>query len=136
MRVTGTEARNRFGSLCSQAKREPVFVEKAGQHDIVFLSAEQYLALQAGQCITSHGLLVAQMHRTRENAGQIIFNVTRPHAGTLHGQKISHAAQPSRKSVLGLRPLLRCQRHALWQRVRPHAPPKRAVRRRLAGVGR
>jgi len=31
MRVTATEAKNRFGSLCAQAKREPVFVEKAGQ---------------------------------------------------------------------------------------------------------
>ena len=28
------------------AKREPVFVEKAGQIDTVILSAEQYLALQ------------------------------------------------------------------------------------------
>ena len=47
MRVTATEAKNRFGSLCAQAKREPVFVEKAGQIDTVILSAEQYLALQA-----------------------------------------------------------------------------------------
>ncbi|MEO5688029.1 MAG: type II toxin-antitoxin system Phd/YefM family antitoxin [Burkholderiaceae bacterium] len=47
MRVTATEAKNRFGSLCAQAKREPVFVEKAGQLDTVILSAEQYLALQA-----------------------------------------------------------------------------------------
>ncbi|MBN9372487.1 MULTISPECIES: type II toxin-antitoxin system Phd/YefM family antitoxin [Hydrogenophaga] len=46
MRVTATEAKNRFGSLCAQAKREPVFVEKAGQIDTVILSAEQYLALQ------------------------------------------------------------------------------------------
>lgn len=50
MRVTATEAKNRFGSLCAQAKREPVFVEKAGQLDTVILSAEHYLALQA-----SHG---------------------------------------------------------------------------------
>lgn len=49
MRVTATEAKNRFGSLCAQAKREPVFVEKAGQIDSVILSAEQYRALQAGQ---------------------------------------------------------------------------------------
>ena len=47
MRVTATEAKNRFGSLCAQAKREPVFVEKAGQLDTVILSAETYLALQA-----------------------------------------------------------------------------------------
>ena len=49
MRVTATEAKNRFGSLCAQAKREPVFVEKAGQLDSVILSAEQYQALRAGQ---------------------------------------------------------------------------------------
>jgi len=48
MRVTATEAKNRFGSLCAQAKREPVFVEKAGQLDSVILSAEHYLALRAG----------------------------------------------------------------------------------------
>lgn len=46
MRVTATEAKNRFGSLCAQAKREPVFVEKAGRIDTVILSAEQYHALQ------------------------------------------------------------------------------------------
>ncbi|RZL38946.1 MAG: type II toxin-antitoxin system Phd/YefM family antitoxin [Rubrivivax sp.] len=49
MRVTATEAKNRFGSLCAQAKREPVFVEKAGQIDTVILSVEQYQALQAHQ---------------------------------------------------------------------------------------
>ena len=49
MRVTATEAKNRFGSLCAQAKREPVFVEKAGQLDPVILSVEQYLALKANQ---------------------------------------------------------------------------------------
>jgi len=49
MRVTATEAKNRFGSLCAQAKREPVFVEKAGQIDTVILSAEQYQVLQANQ---------------------------------------------------------------------------------------
>ena len=47
MRVTATEAKNRFGSLCAQAKRGPVFVEKAGQLDSVILSAEEYQALQA-----------------------------------------------------------------------------------------
>ena len=47
MRVTATEAKNRFGSLSAQAKREPIFVEKAGQLDTVILSAEHYHALQA-----------------------------------------------------------------------------------------
>jgi len=49
MRVTATEAKNRFGSLCAQAKREPVFVEKAGQIDTVILSAEQYETLLGAQ---------------------------------------------------------------------------------------
>ncbi len=49
MRVTATEAKNRFGSLCALAKREPVFVEKAGQIDSVILSLEHYRALQANQ---------------------------------------------------------------------------------------
>jgi prevent-host-death family protein len=47
MRVTATEAKNRFGNLSAQAKREPIFVEKAGQLDTVILSAEHYQALQA-----------------------------------------------------------------------------------------
>ena len=46
MRVTATEAKNRFGSLSAHAKREPVFVEKAGQHDTVIICAEHYYALQ------------------------------------------------------------------------------------------
>jgi PHD/YefM family antitoxin component YafN of YafNO toxin-antitoxin module len=47
MRVTATEAKYRFSSLCTQAKREPVFVEIAGQLDTVILSAEHYQALKA-----------------------------------------------------------------------------------------
>jgi PHD/YefM family antitoxin component YafN of YafNO toxin-antitoxin module len=49
MRVSATEAKNRFGSLSAHAKREPVFVEKAGQLDTVIISAEHYHALQANQ---------------------------------------------------------------------------------------
>ena len=47
MRISATEAKNRFGNLCAQAKREPVFVEKAGHLDTVILSVEHYQALQA-----------------------------------------------------------------------------------------
>ena len=47
MRITATEAKNRFGRVCAEAKREPVFVEKAGRIDTVIVSAEQYQALQA-----------------------------------------------------------------------------------------
>lgn len=49
MQITATEAKNRFGSLCAQAKREPVFVEKAGLIDSVILSIEQYQVLKTGQ---------------------------------------------------------------------------------------
>ena len=37
MQITATEAKNRFGRICAQAKKEPVFVEKAGQIDTVIL---------------------------------------------------------------------------------------------------
>ncbi|NBS63947.1 MAG: prevent-host-death protein [Betaproteobacteria bacterium] len=47
MRVSATEAKNRFGSLSAHAKLEPIFVEKAGQLDTVILSAEHYYALKA-----------------------------------------------------------------------------------------
>ena len=47
MRITATEAKNRFGRICAEAKREPVFVEKAGRIDTVIVSAEQYQALLA-----------------------------------------------------------------------------------------
>ncbi len=49
MHITATEAKNRFGSVCAQAKREPVFVEKAGLVDTVILSVEHYQALQTTQ---------------------------------------------------------------------------------------
>lgn len=45
MRFAATEARNRFGSLCTQAKREPVFVKKVGRLDLFILSAEHFQAL-------------------------------------------------------------------------------------------
>jgi len=41
MRVSATEAKNRFGSLSVIAKRESVFVEKASHLDTVIMSAEQ-----------------------------------------------------------------------------------------------
>lgn len=47
MHITATDAKNRFGQVCAQAKREPVFVEKAGRVDTVILSAEHYQTLQA-----------------------------------------------------------------------------------------
>ena len=46
MQVTATEAKNRFGYVCAQAKQSPVFVEKDGRVDSVILSVEQFQALQ------------------------------------------------------------------------------------------
>lgn len=47
MQVTATEAKNRFGHVCAQAKKAPVFVEKDGRVDSVILSLEAFQALQA-----------------------------------------------------------------------------------------
>lgn len=54
MRITATDAKNRFGSVCAQAKSGPVFVEKAGRIDTVILSAEQYQALQCKNLQSEH----------------------------------------------------------------------------------
>ncbi len=56
MRVTATEASNRFGSACAQAKREPVFVEKAGHIDTLILSTEHYEALQVSSGKTTRAV--------------------------------------------------------------------------------
>jgi prevent-host-death family protein len=47
MQITATEAKNRFGFFCSQAKSEPVVVEKDGRPDTVLLSYEEFQALKA-----------------------------------------------------------------------------------------
>ena len=47
MRVTATQAKNRFGSICSYAKLEPVFIEKDGKVDSVILSAKMFETLSA-----------------------------------------------------------------------------------------
>lgn len=47
MQVTATEAKNRFGQLCAQAKAAPVIVEKDGRPDSVILSYADYQALTA-----------------------------------------------------------------------------------------
>lgn len=53
MRITATEAKNRFGSVCARAKRGPVFVEKSGLVDTVILSIDHYQALQTAKEKTS-----------------------------------------------------------------------------------
>ncbi|NBW50239.1 MAG: type II toxin-antitoxin system Phd/YefM family antitoxin [Betaproteobacteria bacterium] len=47
MQVTATEAKNRFGYVCAQAKAEPVFIEKDGRIDSVILSLQDFEALKA-----------------------------------------------------------------------------------------
>ncbi len=39
MRVTATQAKNRFGAICAQAKAKAVYVEKDGRIDTVIVSA-------------------------------------------------------------------------------------------------
>ena len=46
MHVTATEAKNRFGYLCAQAKTEPVIVEKDGRSDSVIVAYEDFQALR------------------------------------------------------------------------------------------
>ncbi len=63
MRVTATEAKNRFGSVCSQAKVEPVFVEKDGEIDSVILSAKMYQQLSASQTEKTEAARKAEFQR-------------------------------------------------------------------------
>ncbi|WP_296509327.1 type II toxin-antitoxin system Phd/YefM family antitoxin [Rhodoferax sp.] len=53
MQVTATEAKNRFGYVCAQAKTEPVFVEKDGRIDSVILSVQDFEALKAASQSTN-----------------------------------------------------------------------------------
>ena len=76
MRVTATEAKNRFGSLCAQAKREPVFVEKEGQLDTVIISAEHYYALQTNHAKLSHAARKKKFEaelKTKEEEGNKVI---------------------------------------------------------------
>ncbi len=42
-RISATDAKNRFGQVCSDAKRAPVVVEKDGRPDTVIVSYERWL---------------------------------------------------------------------------------------------
>ena len=53
MQVTATEAKNRFGAICAQAKHEPVFVEKDGRIDTVILSVKQFSEMQVAHTTES-----------------------------------------------------------------------------------
>jgi len=80
MQVTATQAKNRFGAICAQAKDSPVFVEKGGRIDSVILSAKHFAELQAahrGSTPTqrkaefeqSHGAWLAEQNRRFEVHG-------------------------------------------------------------------
>ncbi len=64
MHVTATQAKNRFGAICAQAKTEPVFVEKDGRIDTVILSAKQFSELQAAKSIESLSQRKAQFEQS------------------------------------------------------------------------
>jgi PHD/YefM family antitoxin component YafN of YafNO toxin-antitoxin module len=46
MQFSATQAKNRFGFVCAQAKSAPVFIEKDGRIDSVIVSMEQFEAMQ------------------------------------------------------------------------------------------
>ncbi len=64
MQVTATQAKNRFGAICAQAKTEPVFVEKDGRIDTVILSAKQFSELQAAARIDTLAQRKGQFEQT------------------------------------------------------------------------
>ena len=75
MQVTATQAKNRFGAICAQAKTRPVFVEKDGHIDTVIVSAEQFEALQtAAQSKT----LVQRKAQFEKNASNLDCRAKRP----------------------------------------------------------
>ncbi|HEY0857800.1 MAG TPA: type II toxin-antitoxin system prevent-host-death family antitoxin [Albitalea sp.] len=47
MKVSATEAKNRFGQLLESAQKGPVVIEKGGRRHSVLISAEQFDALHA-----------------------------------------------------------------------------------------
>lgn len=80
MLVTATQAKNRFGAICSQAKTEPVFVEKDGRIDTVIVSAQHFSELQAAsrsetaaqrraKFEQSHSAWIAEQNQRFENHG-------------------------------------------------------------------
>ena len=46
--MTATDAKNRFGELFEQARKEPVHIQSHGRDVAVVLSPEQYAALVKG----------------------------------------------------------------------------------------
>ena len=66
MQVTATQAKNRFGAICTHAKTEPVYVEKDGRIDTVILSARQFEALKAAsqdKTLKRHKKMFEETHK-------------------------------------------------------------------------
>lgn len=66
MQFTATEAKNRFGAICAQAKEGPVFIEKDGRIDSVILSMKQYELLKASHDKPSLGERQTQFELTHK----------------------------------------------------------------------
>ena len=66
MQFTATEAKNRFGAVCAQAKEGPVFIEKDGRIDSVILSMQQYELLNASHDKPSLGKRQSQFELTHK----------------------------------------------------------------------
>ncbi len=64
MQITATEAKNRFGYVCAQAKTAPVVVEKDGRPDSVVLSYVQFLALNERAMGKSQALRKKEFNET------------------------------------------------------------------------
>ena len=68
MQISATEAKNRFGHFCAQAKIEPVIVEKDGRPDSVIVSYESYRAMRD----TSQGKTLTQRKRQFDEQNRIV----------------------------------------------------------------
>jgi prevent-host-death family protein len=53
MKISATEAKNRFGQVLEKAQAGPVFIEKAGRRHSVVLSNERYEELVKSEVVES-----------------------------------------------------------------------------------
>lgn len=74
MSITATEAKNRFGYFCSQAKSGPVIVEKDGRPDTVLLDYREFQALKAA---VQKKTLTQRKKEFNENYGEWIAEQNR-----------------------------------------------------------
>ena len=65
MQITATEAKNRFGYVCAQAKTAPVIVEKDGRPDTVMLSYAEFQSMKLA-LVVGKGKALAQRKKEFE----------------------------------------------------------------------